>query len=86
MSTKEEILSIVTGKSIHYLSGNFVTLSDALKAMEFYAKQERVEFAKWCSITGWKWFDSVELWCKSSIFRNTEQLYDIFVKYKKENP
>ncbi len=86
MKSKEEILQESQTESI--LDGQeheFVTVNEALQAMDIFANQEAISFAEWCDADGWRqvttsgsWYNAPSHKYLSSDRFTTYQLYEMY--------
>lgn len=77
--TKEQILS-----PFEFKSAGKVNTKDALKAMDEYAKQDSIEFAKWTVLNDIEYGFGDEMWWdeRQKRWLNDEQLYELYQQYK----
>lgn len=69
---------------VHYYGGG---RRHILYAMELYAKQQAIAFAKWCAEMGWEKYIEEDLWKNRMGYvteYTTEQLYDLFIEQIKQ--
>jgi len=91
MKTKAEILSEKTGIDLPELEYKnevqIIRPSEALEAMDEYAKQIAQEFAEWCAKNDWHYnksenYKSENYWCK--VFHTDYTTPDLFAKFMAE--
>lgn len=80
MATKEKILGMydTIDNQFEYYE------PDVLRAMDEYAKQECIDFAKWITVAGENYW-GVDGWDSGGTTLSTAQLYDKYIKQKQNN-
>lgn len=82
MKTKKDILETTNG---FFYTEDFVYHEESvLKAMDEYAKQECIDFAKWITVAGENYW-GVDGWDSVGTTLSTAQLYDKYIKQKQNN-
>jgi len=82
MKTAEVIFNEHSWKAIGAISPS---KDFCLKAMQDFARQTSIEFAKWLNFNGWQEYDEPDRWICPTNNRNvytTEQVYNQFLKDK----